>query len=270
MLKRELIQLCDRAQEDEKQNAKRVALNQRAVNYCITTGELEALFSDKTRQNMKITELQLTSHGQMLEAAQKEYSELSAFLTCRQVAKYLCLSSTTIQKMVNNNSLQAWKTPGGHRRIALASVLNYQKSPPASQQTYVPSKSLCKVSMVIESPQLNKQLAKEVTQWQSPFKVSIFQSLPEALLELIDQKHDLFILQMNSPRQQQEKMLEIIQKVMNFQQKLTHSLILTSETDLLPPIMHRSNAGGIQVINNDVSPKWLLAYLAGFFAQRLN
>ena len=49
ILKRELIQLCNRAQEDEKQNAKRVALNQRTVNYCITTGELEALFSDKPR-----------------------------------------------------------------------------------------------------------------------------------------------------------------------------------------------------------------------------
>jgi len=221
-------------------------------------------------QNMKITELQLESDGQMLEAAQKANLEVSAFLTCAQAAKHLCLSTSTIQKMVSDNSLQAWKTPGGHRRISLASVLNYQKLPHASQQTYAPSQSLCKVLMVIESPQLIKQLSKEATQWQPPLKVSIFKSLPEALLELIDQKHDLLILQMKSPRHQQGKILEIIQKFMDSRQKLVHTLLLTPETDLLPPIEHGSNASGIQVINNNVSPKWFSAYLAGFVAQRLN
>jgi len=87
---------------------------------------------------------------------------------------------------------------------------------------------------------------------------------------VIDQKNELLILQLNSPRLQLEKMLEIIQKFMDSRQKLVHTLLLTPETDLLPPIAHGSNAGGIQVINNDVSPKWLSAYLAGFMARRLN
>jgi len=47
MLKRALIQLRDRAQDDEKQGAKRIPLNRTAVNYTLTTYELEALFSDK-------------------------------------------------------------------------------------------------------------------------------------------------------------------------------------------------------------------------------
>lgn len=217
---------------------------------------------------MKNTEFQLKSHVQKLEDAQKADSEVPEFLTCPQAAKHLCLSTSTIQKMVANNSLQAWKTPGGHRRISLASVLNYQKLIPAGQQTYAPSKRLCKVSMVIESPQLFKQLAKETTEWQPPLKVSIFKSLPEALLELIDQKHDLFILQMNSPRQQQEKMLEILQKLMDSRQKMVHTLILTPETDLLPNYTSGSIVNGIQVVKIDLTPSWLSAYLAGFVAQR--
>ena len=47
MLKRALIQLRDRAQDDGKQGAKRIALNRTAVNYTLTTDELESLFPDK-------------------------------------------------------------------------------------------------------------------------------------------------------------------------------------------------------------------------------
>jgi len=49
MLKRVLIQLRDRAQDDEKQGAKRVAFNQKKINYITTTDELEALFPDRPR-----------------------------------------------------------------------------------------------------------------------------------------------------------------------------------------------------------------------------
>jgi excisionase family DNA binding protein len=42
------------------------------------------------------------------------------FLTSSQAAKRLGLSMATIQKLVDNHVLQAWKTFGGHRRISLA------------------------------------------------------------------------------------------------------------------------------------------------------
>lgn len=45
-----------------------------------------------------------------------------AELTTREVARWLGLAVRSIQLMVDRGELQAWKTPGGHRRISRASV----------------------------------------------------------------------------------------------------------------------------------------------------
>ena len=41
-------------------------------------------------------------------------------------AKLLNLSVGTVQTLVEKNELEAWKTQGGHRRISLQSIRNYQ------------------------------------------------------------------------------------------------------------------------------------------------
>lgn len=221
-------------------------------------------------QPMNDIEFQVKSPAPMFAATDKAEPQISEFLTSSQAAKRLGLSMATIQKLVDNNILQAWKTFGGHRRISLASVLNYQSSNTTTPQISAPSNRPYQVSMVIESPELIKRLSKDATQWELPLKVSFFESLTEALLELLNQKHDLLIMQMTSPRKQQEKILEILQKFMGSRHTLAHTLILTPETDLLPPTKPGEHAGGIQVVNNDLSPLWLSAYLAGFVAQRRN
>lgn len=73
-------------------------------------------------------------------------SEISAPLdelphfTTAEVAKLLGLAIRSVQLMVDRGELQAWKTPGGHRRITRASVeewrsrqsRSYEQSPPVS------------------------------------------------------------------------------------------------------------------------------------------
>jgi excisionase family DNA binding protein len=46
----------------------------------------------------------------------------SEFLSTRQAAQRLGVSLGTVQNMVENGALEAWKTTGGHRRIPVASV----------------------------------------------------------------------------------------------------------------------------------------------------
>lgn len=43
-------------------------------------------------------------------------------LSTRQVAHMLGVTVRTVQLMVDRGDLQAWKTPGGHRRISPDSV----------------------------------------------------------------------------------------------------------------------------------------------------
>ncbi len=194
--------------------------------------------------------------------------ETAEFLTSSGAAKRLGLSMATIQKLVDNNILQAWKTFGGHRRISLTSVLNYQSANNFSEAPRMPTDRRAKVMMVIDAPELTNRLKKDVAQWQLPLQISFLESLTEALLELLNEKHDLLVIQMTESRKQQEKALDILQKFVGSRHTVGHTLILTAEEDLLPLAKSSNNTVSIQVLNKDLSPVWLSAYLSGFVAQR--
>jgi len=204
----------------------------------------------------------------MSTEAEPREAETAEFLTSSQAAKRLGLSMATIQKLVDNNILQAWKTFGGHRRISLTSVLNYQSANNFSEAPRLPTDRRAKVMMVIESPELSQRLKKDLTQWQLPIQMSFLESLTEALLELLNEKHDLLVVQMTESRKQQEKALDILQKFVGSRHTVAHTLILTSEEDLLPPSQSGSHSVSIQVLNKALSPVWMSAYLSGFVAQR--
>ena len=204
----------------------------------------------------------------MLIEAEPREPETAEFLTSSQAAKRLGLSMATIQKLVDNNILQAWKTFGGHRRISLTSVLNYQSANNFSEAPRIPTDRRAKVMMVIDAPELTNRLKKDVAQWQLPLQISFLESLTEALLELLNEKHDLLVIQMTESRKQQEKALDILQKFVGSRHTVGHTLILTAEEDLLPLAKSSNNTVSIQVLNKDLSPVWLSAYLSGFVAQR--
>ena len=48
------------------------------------------------------------------------------FMTTRSVARQLGLAVRSVQLMVDRGELEAWRTPGGHRRIARQSVQKWQ------------------------------------------------------------------------------------------------------------------------------------------------
>jgi len=205
----------------------------------------------------------------MAETTKHENDSASAeFLTSSQAAKRLGLSMATIQKLVDNNVLQAWKTFGGHRRISLASVMNYQSSNNFLELPRLTADRSVKVMLVIESTDLTVRLKKDIGQWHLPLQAAFQDSLTEALLELLNDKHDLLVLQLSGLRKQQEKVLEILQKFMSSRHTVAHTLIMTQEPDLELPTKSAASPASIQVLNKELSPLWLSAYLSGFVAQR--
>lgn len=189
------------------------------------------------------------------------------FLTSSQAAKRLGLSMATIQKLVDNNVLQAWKTLGGHRRISLASILQYQSTNNFLDLPRLGTDRRAKVMLVIESPELADRLKKDIDRWHLPLEAVFQESLTEALLELLNDKHDLLVIQISGLKKQQEKILAILQKFMSSRHAVAHTLVLTQESDLLP-IDQSMGPVSIQVLNKELSPMWLLAYFSGFIAQR--
>ena len=84
---------------------------------------------------------------------------------------------------------------------------------------------------------------------------------------MLHEKHDLLVIQMTESRKQQEKALDILRKFVGSRHTVAHTLILTAEEDLLPLSKSGTNTVSIQVLNMDLSPVWLSAYLSGFVAQ---
>jgi excisionase family DNA binding protein len=56
------------------------------------------------------------------QAAEQPGYDRAAFCTTRQAAARIGVSHRTVQMWVENGTLQAWKTAGGHRRITVDSV----------------------------------------------------------------------------------------------------------------------------------------------------
>ena len=66
----------------------------------------------------------------MIKFATMEASKLMSLpadCSTRDVARVLGLAVRSVQLMVDRGELEAWKTPGGHRRIARASVERWLK-----------------------------------------------------------------------------------------------------------------------------------------------
>jgi excisionase family DNA binding protein len=177
----------------------------------------------------------------------------------------LGLSTTLVQTLVDQGELKGWKTRGGHRRISLDSILDYQSFSRHVVGTHHKSSIRPKVTVVIESPALFFELNTECLQWNLPIDVQFFDSVTEALLDLSSHKPDMIVVEMSMPRAQQEKTFQALE---NFNQRGHTPLsvvLITGEKDLKAS-MPAGASSSIQVVSGPLSAVWLHAYLTGVIA----
>lgn len=195
----------------------------------------------------------------------KMASQTTQFLSTAEVARMLGLSTTLVQTLVDQGDLKGWKTRGGHRRISLDSVLEYQNFSRHLVGSHQKSHVKPKVTVVIESPILFLDLKNACTRWHLPIDVQFFESVTEALLELSSHKPDMIVVEMSMPRAQQIKTFQALE---NFNQRGHAPLsvvLITAEHDLRAS-MQTGTHSSIQVVSGPMSDVWLHAYLTGVIA----
>ncbi len=185
------------------------------------------------------------------------------YLSTAEAARLLGLSTTLVQSLVDRNELKGWKTRGGHRRIALQSIQDYQ-SQWGSEVT--PSGRLHRtprVMVVVESEQL-PSLQRACGQWGFAVDVQFVDSVSTALLDLATEHPDMLVVEMAMPRHQQEKTLQALDHF-NARSGPISMVLVTEEKGLqLPPNAEASHL--IQVVAGPLSELWLHAYLTGVMA----
>lgn len=205
------------------------------------------------------------------QPALKRKSDMNApqFLSTAEAARMLGLSTTLVQTLVDQGDLKGWKTRGGHRRISIDSILDYQNASRSVLGNYAKATIRPRVTVVVETPALLAELIKEHSLWDFAVDVTFFDSVTEALLELSSKRPDMMVVEMSMPRSQQEKTFQALE---NFNQRgrAPLSVVLISQEKGLSSAVQAGAPSTIQVISGPLNSLWLHAYLTGVVASCRN
>jgi excisionase family DNA binding protein len=115
-------------------------------------------------------------------------------------AKVLGLSVGTIQMLVEKDELHAWKTQGGHRRISLVSIKEYQlKYNPSIQSKDVNKNNRLRVLLVEDDAVTRDMLLGFCESEHLPIDCTAMASGMEALIDIVSFRPDILITDLGMP-----------------------------------------------------------------------
>jgi excisionase family DNA binding protein len=132
-------------------------------------------------------------------------------------AKLLGLSVGTIQTLVEKNELQAWKTQGGHRRISLPSIRDYQKKHNMLMSPLDGRELRLRVLLVEDDPVTRDMIRDFCARCEMPVDCTAMSSGLEALIDLASIQPDVLIADLNMPGVDGFELLKTLKHSSQFQ-----------------------------------------------------
>lgn len=120
------------------------------------------------------------------------------FCTTREAARILGVSVRTVQLWVENGTLEAWKTEGGHRRVSIASVANIRRAGKDRDPQPVAPEPIN--VLVVEDDNILLRLYKmRMESWGLPIAVSTAHNGVEGMIMIGRVSPDLLVTDLNMP-----------------------------------------------------------------------
>lgn len=110
-------------------------------------------------------------------------STIHTYCGTKSAARLLGLSVGTIQNLVEDKKLYAWKTEGGHRRISMKSIIEYQNANGIHDASRPVANFVYQVIVVEDDENTAKMLEAYFERWEFPFELIIYSSAMNALLD---------------------------------------------------------------------------------------
>lgn len=132
-------------------------------------------------------------------------------------AKLLGLSVGTIQTLVEKNELQAWKTQGGHRRISMPSIRNYQKKHNMLMSPLDSKEHRLRVLLVEDDPITRDMIKDFCNRIEMPVDCTAMSSGLEALIDMASIQPDVLIADLNMPGVDGFELLKTLKNSPQFQ-----------------------------------------------------
>ncbi|OGA95713.1 MAG: response regulator receiver protein [Burkholderiales bacterium RIFCSPHIGHO2_12_FULL_61_11] len=179
-------------------------------------------------------------------------------------AKLLGLSVATVQSLVEKGEVDAWKTLGGHRRIALQSINAYlaRNSPQLSRADINPKHRLR--VLIVEDDESTRDLYRcQFEEWDLPVDCTWMTSALEALMDIASMRPDLLITDLSMAGVDGFEMLKALKR--NVQLADMQVVVISglpaeaiAERGGLPPYAH--------LLQKPVNFAWLQGYVTALVA----
>lgn len=193
-------------------------------------------------------------------------TEPNEYCSTTQAAKMLGISVGTVQQLVENGKLQAWKTSGGHRRILLQSV-EALLALPATVSQNVPIKIAKQLTVYIveDDAILLKSYQKLLEKTQLPINLALFDNGLDAMLKIGASFPDVLILDLEVPFIDGFEMLNRLQNIIT--NKAKHILVITGLTDA--EISQKNlMLNSVTLLKKPVNPAFIEGYLKAVFMEK--
>jgi len=124
---------------------------------------------------------------------------VEVYCTTREAAEMLSVSLRTVQLWVESGNLKAWKTDGGHRRLALSSVKELIKERMGKSNPVAPvnppeeAKTCFNILVLEDDEDMLKLYRLHMAAWNMPIQVAFVSSVFEALVVIGRKAPDLLI-----------------------------------------------------------------------------
>lgn len=174
-------------------------------------------------------------------------------------AKLLGLSVATVQALVEKGEIEAWKTLGGHRRIAIQSINAYLvKNSPQLARADTDPKSRLGVLLVEDDAATRELYQINFDSWNLPMDCTWMPSAIEALMDIASMRPDLLITDLSMPGVDGIEMLKALKR----NQQLADMQIIVISGLPSPAIEAR---GGLplhaHLLQKPVNFDWLQGYV---------
>ena len=183
-------------------------------------------------------------------------------------AKLLGLSVATVQQLVEKGEIEAWKTLGGHRRIALKSI-NAYLGKNGSHRTRVDTNPKHRLRvLVVEDDEDARELYRcHFEEWDLPIDCTWMPSALQALMDIASMRPDLLITDLSMPGVDGLEMLKALKRNQHLQGM--QIVVISGLPDEaiaarggLPPLAH--------LLKKPINFDWLQGYLVALVAANAN